>query len=80
MTIKAHYDGKVLVPDEPVNLQKDQQVELEIRPVDSQPRKYMTAAEFAKSDIVGMWADREDIQDSTEWVNELRRRIERREL
>jgi hypothetical protein len=31
MTVKAHYDGKVFVPDEEVDLPKDQQVLLEIQ-------------------------------------------------
>lgn len=80
MTIKAHYDGKVFVPDEPVDLPKDQEVEIEILPRPAEQPKYMTAGELAKSPIVGMWADREEIEDSTEFVNELRRKIDRREL
>ena len=80
MTIKAHFDGKVLVPEEPLDLQKDQKVELTIRPLSNEEKKYMTGAELANSEIVGMWKDRQDIGDSTEFVNQLRRRIERREL
>ncbi len=80
MTIKARFDGKVLVPDEPLNLQKDQRVELEIRPAPPTSRKYLTLAEFAASRVAGMWEDRDDIKDSSEFVNQLRRRIERREL
>jgi hypothetical protein len=30
MTIRAHYDGKVLVPDEPVELPVDQPLEIEV--------------------------------------------------
>ena len=80
MTIKAHFDGKVLVPEEPLDLQKDQKVELTIQALSNEEKKYMTGAELANSEIVGMWKDREDIGDSTEFVNQLRRRIERREL
>ena len=80
MTIKAHFDGKVLVPDEPLDLQKDQKVELTIQPLPAEEKKYMTGAELARSEIVGMWEDRDDITDSTEFVNALRRKIERREL
>jgi hypothetical protein len=80
MTIKAHFDGKVIVPDEPVDLPVGQQVELQVVDVGPKPKKYMTARELAESPVVGMWADRTDITDSTEFVNELRRRIERREL
>jgi hypothetical protein len=36
VTIKAHFDGKVIVPDEPVDLPVDQPLEVELRtPVDS---------------------------------------------
>lgn len=32
MTIRAHYDGKVIVPDEPVDLPINQTLELEVKP------------------------------------------------
>jgi len=80
MTIKAHFDGKVFVPDEPPDLEKDQKVELVVQPVAGESKKYMTGRELAESEIVGMWADRTDITDSTEYVTQLRRRLERREL
>ena len=37
LTIKAHFDGKVLVPDEPIDLEMNQAVELDVRPV--QPKR-----------------------------------------
>jgi hypothetical protein len=80
MTVKAHFDGKVLVPDEPLDLAKDQKVELTIQPLPVEPTKHMTCAELASGEWVGAWADRTDITDSTEFANEIRRRIERREL
>ncbi len=80
MTIKAHFDGKVLVPDEPVDLEKDQRVELTIEPLQGDGSKGMTGAELASGPWVGAWAGRDDIKDSTQFVNELRRKIERREL
>jgi hypothetical protein len=33
LTIRAHYDGKVFVPDEPVDLPINQALELEVKPV-----------------------------------------------
>jgi len=80
MTVKAHFDGKVFVPDEPLHLEKDQKVELTIQPLPAEQKKYMTGAELANSEIVGMWADRTDIGDSTEFVIQLRGRIDRGEL
>ena len=31
MTIRAHFDGRVIIPDEPVELPVDQPLELEVR-------------------------------------------------
>ena len=39
----------------------------------------ITGAELAESEIVGMWADREDITDSAEFARQLRQRASRRE-
>lgn len=79
MTIKTRYDGKVLVPDEPLDLAKDQEVLIEVQPLPAL-EKNGTAAEFARSEIIGMWADREEMRDSVAWVNEQRRRMDRREI
>jgi hypothetical protein len=35
IALKAHFDGKVLVPDEPLALAPNQKVLLQIQPVDS---------------------------------------------
>ncbi len=35
IAVKAHFDGKVLVPDEPVLLAPNQKVLLQIEPIDS---------------------------------------------
>ncbi len=42
-------------------------------------KRYLTGKELAKSDFVGSWKGR-GITDSVEYVNELRRKIERREI
>ena len=80
MTIKARFDGKVLVPEEPLDLPKDQRVEVDVRPLQPHDDQGMTARELATGEWVGAWANRDDITDSTEYVRELRRRIDRREL
>jgi hypothetical protein len=36
MTLRAHFDGKVIVPDEPVDLPTDSSLEIEVR---TSPRK-----------------------------------------
>ncbi|MBI5671572.1 MAG: hypothetical protein HZC41_26570 [Chloroflexi bacterium] len=50
-------------------------VEVEIR---RQEIRGITLGEILKSDLIGMWADREDITDSVEFARELRRRASRR--
>jgi len=33
VTIKAHYDGKTIVPDEPVDLKVGEQIEITVQPI-----------------------------------------------
>ncbi|MEJ5311981.1 MAG: hypothetical protein WHX52_19625 [Anaerolineae bacterium] len=37
------------------------------------PRRTLTAQELLQSDLVGMWADRQDIGDTLEFARNLRR-------
>lgn len=75
---KGHFDGKVVVPDEPVGLRAGDRVL--VRPETQTAHRPITAAELAAIDFGGAWAERTDIVDSTEFVRDLRRKIERREL
>jgi hypothetical protein len=52
-------------------------VEVEIR---QSALKGISLGDLLKSDLVGMWADRTDIEDSVEYARELRRRASRRNL
>jgi hypothetical protein len=79
MTIKAHFDGKVFVPDEPVHLPKNHQVTIDLES-NSHPRPVITSSELAASDVVGIWADRSDIGNSVDYVNQLRRRAGQRQV
>ncbi len=42
-------------------------------------QKTLTLGELLESPLVGMWADREDIDDSAEYARQLRERASRRE-
>ena len=73
--IHAHYDGKTIVPDEPVDLPSDQQLEVEVRVISAAHPPRSEAG--MKPDITslpffGMWAARDDMQDSVEWVRKER--------
>ena len=37
MTVRAHYDGKVIVPDEPVDLPVNTPLDLDVRPANGAP-------------------------------------------
>jgi hypothetical protein len=36
MTINAHFDGKVIVPDEPLDLQPNQALRIQIEPIEGE--------------------------------------------
>ena len=81
--IKCHFDGKVIIPDEPVDLPVDRPLVIRVEPgvLFTQPATKngpMTGEKLAASAAIGMWADRKDIGDSTEFARNLREKAERR--
>jgi hypothetical protein len=76
VAIKAHFDGKVLVPDEPVDLPRHQPLIVHIESANTAGTAAATAARMAAD---APWGNRTDIGDSTEYARELRRQAERRE-
>ena len=46
LTIRAHFDGRVIVPDEPVDLPVDQALEVELRPI-----TYLAGSDYKKLSI-----------------------------
>jgi hypothetical protein len=83
MTFKAHFDGKVFVPDEPLHLAPGQPVIIRVVEASAEDATVTnqgggTARDLLNSPLVGIWKDRTDIGDSVEFARELRRRSERR--
>ena len=83
MVIRAHYDGRAIVPDSDVDLPRDQALEVQVRVLSQQeasPQIEPTAAKTPISSLPfnGMWADREDMKDSVAWVRKERRRWDKR--
>ncbi len=79
VVIRAHFDGKTIVPDSQVDLPTDQALEVELRllpKIDLAPAVSETAPgehfDIRTLPMFGMWADREDITDSAEWVHKER--------
>jgi hypothetical protein len=77
MTIQAHFDGKAIIPDEPIVLPIGQSLTVH---VDERvpPQQSITGARLAQSGFVGLWKDRKDIGDSLEYARKLRRHAETR--
>lgn len=38
IALNAHYDGRVIVPDEPLDLPANQKVRINIEPIDTEPQ------------------------------------------
>lgn len=75
ITIRGHFDGRAIVPDEPLDLPADQQVEIEVRLVPkprSRRRGGRRRPSITSLPFFGMWADRVDMRDSAEWVRKER--------
>lgn len=76
--IRAHFDGRAIVPDSQLDLPPDQPMEVEVRLISPTEKTVASAkAANAKHDITslpffGMWADRGDMADSAKWVRKER--------
>jgi hypothetical protein len=61
MTLRAHFDGKVIVPDEPVDLPANSSLEIEVRTASSQPKakkfRMKNGIALARNDGVKMTAE-----------------------
>lgn len=49
-------------------------------PPQSPVKGFMTAQELLASDLVGLWADRDDLTDSLTYARQLREQAQRRDL
>lgn len=73
-------DGEIILKGLP--FRKGEKVELIVLSGPSEEAKPcgITAAELLSSGLVGLWKDREDIGDSSEFARKLRAGVERREI
>ena len=75
--VRAHFDGKAFVPNEPLEFPKDQELEIEIHVVTGPRRKRSSKRPVGRITTLpffGIWADREDMKDSATWVRKERER------
>ena len=78
MVIRAHFDGRAIVPDSELDLPLDQPLEVEVRVLSSEAAPTQAKTPITSLPFFGMWADREDMKDSVAWVNKERRRWKKR--
>jgi hypothetical protein len=80
-------NGKIEVPREyqqnlgrqvRVIVLSEPQIENGSKKTDATPLKAMTGSELLESELVGIWADREDIANSADFARELRQEAGRR--
>ena len=76
-TIRGAFDGKAIIPDEPVNLPLNRPLTVQVETRDEKIGAG-SAADLANSALFGLWADRTDIGDSLEYARRLRREGENR--
>jgi hypothetical protein len=61
MTLRAHFDGKVIVPDEPLDLPANSSLEIEVRTTAARPKakkfKMKNGIALARNDGVKMTAE-----------------------
>ncbi|HQQ00641.1 MAG TPA: hypothetical protein PLY86_19480 [bacterium] len=71
-------DGEVLVTGLP--FKKGQSVEITVSPrsANSALRVRMTVGDLRRSGLIGLWQDREDIGDSSEYARRLREQAQQR--
>ena len=75
--VRAHFDGKAIVPNEPLDLPQDMELEVEVRFVTRAGRRRRAkrvVGGVTSMPFFGMWADREDMKDAAEWVRKERER------
>jgi hypothetical protein len=78
MTIKAHFDGSVIVPDEALDLQPNERLILHVERETAPAKRGLTAKDLLHSPLVGLWKDRNDVGDSAQFARRLRERAQNR--
>jgi hypothetical protein len=70
-------DGEILLTGLPFKKGEHVVITVEAESIE-EPRRHMTAKDLLESGLVGIWADREDIGDSSEFARQLREKVEKR--
>ncbi|NBD35799.1 MAG: hypothetical protein GVY30_07345 [Chloroflexi bacterium] len=71
-------DGKVTITDLPYKKGETVEVILLSQPAGAAPKPHLTAQKLRQSGLIGMWKDRQDIQDSSAYARQLREQAQKR--
>jgi hypothetical protein len=72
-------DGEVVVTDLPYKKGQAVEIILLLRPTKEAPRSHLTVGQLRQSGLIGLWKDRDDIQDSSAYARRLREQSQKRE-
>jgi hypothetical protein len=70
-------DGNLMLT-EPVALPEGTEVIVRVEPAEGQPSEAGATEDFTALPFIGMWADREDMNDSAAWVRRERDKWQQR--
>jgi hypothetical protein len=71
-------DGELLLTGLPYKQGQAVDVIVLPQPADSTPRPRLTVGALRQSGLIGMWRDRDDIQDSASYARQLRQQAQHR--
>jgi hypothetical protein len=71
---KTIWDAFVNLPPEAQRQVQDFIAFLQLRYAQKRPRKTSKRAKLANEEFIGMWRDRKDLQESSQWVRNTRKR------
>lgn len=71
-------DGKITITDLPYNKGETVEVIVLSQPTDAAPKLRLTVQKLRQSGLIGMWKDRQDIQDSSTYARQLREQAQKR--
>lgn len=75
-TLEIEEDGELAVSLSNLPYKKGQHVKIEVTLMEEQEPKIITLGDLLASGAVGMWANRTDIKDSSEFSRQLRAEVE----
>lgn len=72
-------DGEIVVTDLPCKKGQLVEVIVLLEPMRRKKSSSLTAKELRNSELVGLWKDREDVEDSATYARQLREQAQKRQ-